>query len=119
MTDANMSEWQRKWFATGRANFEKRTGLSELIYGMSCYEAKKESELSSFLDDMFTELNQEQIPDPYSSAVQKELQDVIALHFDLGQVKAGLEEIADGMGSKSTSANSSAAASHDAKVVLM
>lgn len=22
----NMSEWQRKWFATGRANFEKRTG---------------------------------------------------------------------------------------------
>lgn len=23
-----MSEWQRKWFATGRANFEKRTGRS-------------------------------------------------------------------------------------------
>jgi hypothetical protein len=27
-SDANMSEWQRKWFATGRANFEKRTGRS-------------------------------------------------------------------------------------------
>ena len=27
-SDANMSEWQRKWFATGKANFEKRTGRS-------------------------------------------------------------------------------------------
>ncbi len=26
MTDPNMSEWQRKWFATGLANLEKRTG---------------------------------------------------------------------------------------------
>jgi hypothetical protein len=28
MSDPNMSEWQRKWFATGMANFEKRTGRS-------------------------------------------------------------------------------------------
>ena len=28
MSDPNMSEWQRKWFATGLANFEKRTGKS-------------------------------------------------------------------------------------------
>ena len=28
MSDPNMSEWQRKWFATGLANFEKRTGRS-------------------------------------------------------------------------------------------
>ncbi len=26
MSDPNMSEWQRKWFATSLANFEKRTG---------------------------------------------------------------------------------------------
>ena len=28
MSDPNMSEWQRKWFATGLANLEKRTGRS-------------------------------------------------------------------------------------------
>jgi hypothetical protein len=28
MAETNMSEWQRNWFATGKANFETRTGKS-------------------------------------------------------------------------------------------
>lgn len=48
----------------------------ELIYGMPCHEAKKQSELPSFLDDMFTELTLEQLPDPYSDTVKKEFRQI-------------------------------------------
>jgi hypothetical protein len=35
MSDPNMSEWRRKWMATGFANFEKRTGRPTDEWGLA------------------------------------------------------------------------------------
>ena len=51
MSDANMSEWQRKWFATGRANFEKRTGKSMaewVVIARTCPETNRRAQLKWF-----------------------------------------------------------------------
>ena len=53
MSDPNMSEWQRKWFATSMANFEKRTGkpLDEWIaIAKTCPETKHRARLKWFKD---------------------------------------------------------------------
>ncbi len=53
MSDPNMSEWQRKWFATSMANFEKRTGkpLEEWIaIARTCPETKHRARLKWFKD---------------------------------------------------------------------
>jgi hypothetical protein len=53
MSDPNMSEWQRKWFATGLANLEKRTGksLDEWIaIARTCPETKHRARLKWFKD---------------------------------------------------------------------
>ena len=55
-TDAslhNMSEWQRKWFATGRANFETRTGktMAEWVkIARTCPETAHRARLKWFKD---------------------------------------------------------------------
>ncbi len=49
-----MSEWQRKWFATGVANFEKRTGkpIEEWIeIAKTCPETKHRARLKWFKDN--------------------------------------------------------------------
>ncbi len=53
MAEPNMSEWQRKWFATGRANFEKRTGksLAEWVeIAKTCPETAHRARLKWFKD---------------------------------------------------------------------
>ena len=53
MSDPNMSEWQRKWFATGKANFEKRTGKSMAEWvkiARSCPETGHRARLKWFKD---------------------------------------------------------------------
>ena len=53
MAEPNMSEWQRKWFATGRANFEKRTGksLAEWVeIARTCPETAHRARLKWFKD---------------------------------------------------------------------
>ena len=54
MTDPNMSEWQRKYFATGRADFEKRTGRSMdewVAIARTCPEAAHRARLQWFKDN--------------------------------------------------------------------
>jgi Domain of unknown function (DUF4287)/Domain of unknown function (DUF5655) len=54
VSDANMSEWQRKWFATGLANFEKRTGRSMVEWvaiARTCPETKHRARLQWFKDN--------------------------------------------------------------------
>lgn len=54
MSDANMSERQRKWFATGRANFEKRTGKSMAEWvqiARTCPESGHRARLKWFKDN--------------------------------------------------------------------
>jgi hypothetical protein len=54
MTDPNMSEWQRKWFATGLANLEKRTGktLEQWIaIARTCPETKHRARLQWFKEN--------------------------------------------------------------------
>ena len=54
MNDPNMSEWQRKWFATGHANFEKRTGRSMaewVAIAKTCPETKHRARLQWFKDN--------------------------------------------------------------------
>jgi len=54
MSDPNMSDWQRKWFATGLANLEKRTGksLDEWIaIARTCPETKHRARLKWFKDN--------------------------------------------------------------------
>ena len=54
MSDANMSEWQRKWFATSMANFEKRTGkpLDEWVkIARTCPETGHRARLKWFKDN--------------------------------------------------------------------
>ena len=54
MSDPNMSEWQQKWFATGLANLEKRTGksLDEWIaIARTCPETKHRARLAWFKDN--------------------------------------------------------------------
>ena len=49
-----MSEWQRKWFASGHANFEKRTGkpIAEWIeIARTCPETKHRARLKWFKDN--------------------------------------------------------------------
>ena len=53
MSDPNMSAWQQKWFATGLANLEKRTGksLDEWIaIARTCPETKHRARLKWFKD---------------------------------------------------------------------
>ena len=53
MSDANMSEWQRKWFATSMANFEKRTGkpIEEWVnIATTCPETGHRARLKWFKD---------------------------------------------------------------------
>ena len=53
MSDPNMSEWQRKWFATGVANLEKRTGKSIdewVAIARTCPETKHRARLKWFKD---------------------------------------------------------------------
>ncbi len=53
MTDPNMSAWQQKWFATGRANFEKRTGKSMaewVAIAKTCPETGSRARLKWFKD---------------------------------------------------------------------
>ena len=53
MSDPNMSEWQRKWFATGLANFEKRTGKSMAEWvkiAKTCPETGHRAQLKWFKD---------------------------------------------------------------------
>ena len=54
MSDPNMSEWQRKWFATGLANLEKRTGRSIdewVAIAKTCPEAGHRARLKWFKDN--------------------------------------------------------------------
>ena len=54
MSDPNMSEWQRKWFATGLANFEKRTGrtMDEWVaIARTCPETAHRARLKWFKDN--------------------------------------------------------------------
>jgi hypothetical protein len=54
MSDPNMSEWQRKWFATGMANFEKRTGKSVeewVKIARTCPETRRRARLQWFKDN--------------------------------------------------------------------
>lgn len=54
MSDPNMSEWQRKWFATGLANFEKRTGKSVdewVAIAKTCPETRHRARLQWFKDN--------------------------------------------------------------------
>ena len=54
MTDPNMSEWQRKYFATGRANLEKRTGRSLdawVAIARTCPETNHRARLKWFKDN--------------------------------------------------------------------
>jgi hypothetical protein len=54
MSDPNMSEWQRKYFATGRANFEKRTGRSMdewVAIAKTCPETAHRARLKWFKDN--------------------------------------------------------------------
>ena len=54
MSDANMSEWQRKWFATSMANFEKRTGkpIEEWVnIARTCPETGHRARLKWFKDN--------------------------------------------------------------------
>ena len=54
MTDPNMSAWQQKWFATGRANFEKRTGKSMdewVAIAKTCPETAHRARLKWFKDN--------------------------------------------------------------------
>ena len=53
MAEPNMSEWQQKWFATGRANFEKRTGKSMAEWveiARTCPETAHRARLKWFKD---------------------------------------------------------------------
>ena len=53
MSDPNMSEWQRKYFETGRANFEKRTGRSMdewVAIAKTCPETAHRARLRWFKD---------------------------------------------------------------------
>ncbi len=53
MSDPNMSAWQQKWFATGRANFEKRTGRSMaewVAIAKTCPETAHRARLKWFKD---------------------------------------------------------------------
>ena len=53
-SETNMSEWQRKWFATGRANFEKRTGrtMAEWVeIARTCPETGHRARLKWFKDN--------------------------------------------------------------------
>ncbi len=53
MADPNMSEWQQKWFATGRANFEKDSGrtLAEWVaIARTCPETAHRARLKWFKD---------------------------------------------------------------------
>jgi hypothetical protein len=54
MSEPNMSEWQQKWFATGLANLEKRTGksLEEWIaIARTCPETRHRARLAWFKDN--------------------------------------------------------------------
>jgi hypothetical protein len=54
MSEPNMSEWQRKWFETGRANLEKETGrsLDEWVaIARTCPEAAHRARLRCFKDN--------------------------------------------------------------------
>jgi hypothetical protein len=54
MSDPNMSEWQRKYFATGRANLEKRTGRSMdewVAIAKTCPETAQRAQLKWFKDN--------------------------------------------------------------------
>lgn len=54
MSDPNMSEWQRKWFATGLANLEKRTGRSIdewVAIARTCPETGHRARLKWFKDN--------------------------------------------------------------------
>ena len=54
MADANMSEWQRKWFATGVANFEKSSGrtMEEWVaIARTCPETGHRARLKWFKDN--------------------------------------------------------------------
>ena len=54
MSDPNMSEWQRKWFATGRANFEKASGrtMDEWVaIARTCPETGHRARLKWFKDN--------------------------------------------------------------------
>ena len=53
MSDPNMSPWQQKWFATGHANFEKRTGKSMaewVAIARTCPETAHRARLKWFKD---------------------------------------------------------------------
>ena len=53
MSDPNMSEWQRKWFATSLANLEKRTGKSLdawVAIARTCPESAHRARLKWFKD---------------------------------------------------------------------
>lgn len=47
--------------------------MQDFIYGMACFETKKLSEKSSFLDDMYLELTNQQLPGNNSEIVREEL----------------------------------------------
>ena len=54
MADPNMSEWQRKWFATGLANFEKTSGrtMDEWVaIARTCPETGHRARLKWFKDN--------------------------------------------------------------------
>ena len=54
MAEPNMSPWQQKWFATGRANFEKRTGKSMdewVAIARTCPESGHRARLQWFKDN--------------------------------------------------------------------
>ena len=54
MTDPNMSAWQQKWFATGRANFEKASGRSMdewVAIALTCPETGHRARLKWFKDN--------------------------------------------------------------------
>jgi hypothetical protein len=54
MAEPNMSPWQQKWFATGRANFEKRTGKSMeewVAIARTCPETGHRARLQWFKDN--------------------------------------------------------------------
>jgi hypothetical protein len=54
MAEPNMSEWQRKWFATGMANFEKASGRSMaewIAIARTCPETGHRARLKWFKDE--------------------------------------------------------------------
>ena len=54
MADPNMSEWQRKWFATGHANFEKASGRTMeawVAIARACPETGHRARLKWFKDN--------------------------------------------------------------------